>query len=393
MSSAAPTPGGVSIDCVDACVDFPIFDAKSRSLKKAVLGSAGGAIGRNASNVVVVEALKDICEKKIYLEVEYARCAMILVRHNEGNRDKLADAARIMENVQVETYGSMSKREKVEFILYQMKLQLLLGDLTKLYIVSRKVNPKVLDEPDMQILKISYFLFLFHIQETSADYESASSSLERVLEGLTLVQNQEELDAVDRALTELFQPLLNKAALAESIVLFKCLQNHTAEKIENIRALSDKYEVHLVRNDRAMRLIESFLSRELTTCRVEAYDAQSFLVLSPTYPRSTDFLLALHKQLVKKNLMIVALFFKRARLERIAALLETRFEEVEDNLCDLMLAKLVGGKIDRPARFVEFRGETTDEEVIDKWVKNINEIADMIDFVCERIEREEVKAK
>src|SRR5699024_10968068 len=30
------------------------------SLKKAVLGSAGGAIGRNASNVVVVEALKDI---------------------------------------------------------------------------------------------------------------------------------------------------------------------------------------------------------------------------------------------------------------------------------------------------------------------------------------------
>lgn len=60
MTRAAPTPGGVSIDCVDACVDFPIFDAKSRSLKKAVLGSAGGAIGRNASNVVVVEALNDI---------------------------------------------------------------------------------------------------------------------------------------------------------------------------------------------------------------------------------------------------------------------------------------------------------------------------------------------
>src|SRR5699024_3027607 len=50
----------VSIDTYDACVDFPIFDAKSRSLKKAFLGSAGGAIGRNASNVVTVEALKDI---------------------------------------------------------------------------------------------------------------------------------------------------------------------------------------------------------------------------------------------------------------------------------------------------------------------------------------------
>ena len=34
-----------SIDIVGAAVDFPIFDAKTRSLKKAVLGRAGGKIG------------------------------------------------------------------------------------------------------------------------------------------------------------------------------------------------------------------------------------------------------------------------------------------------------------------------------------------------------------
>jgi len=50
----------VRVDTWDACVDFPIFDAKTRSLKKSVLGAAGGVIGSNASNVVVVEALKDI---------------------------------------------------------------------------------------------------------------------------------------------------------------------------------------------------------------------------------------------------------------------------------------------------------------------------------------------
>ena len=41
-------------------MEFPIFDAKTRSLKKAFLGKAGGAIGRNESNVVVIEALRDI---------------------------------------------------------------------------------------------------------------------------------------------------------------------------------------------------------------------------------------------------------------------------------------------------------------------------------------------
>lgn len=50
----------VRIQTHEAWVEFPIFDAKSRSLKKAFLGKAGGAIGRNESNVVVIEALRDI---------------------------------------------------------------------------------------------------------------------------------------------------------------------------------------------------------------------------------------------------------------------------------------------------------------------------------------------
>ena len=35
----------VRVDTWDACVDFPIFDAKSRSLKKAMMSTAGGKIG------------------------------------------------------------------------------------------------------------------------------------------------------------------------------------------------------------------------------------------------------------------------------------------------------------------------------------------------------------
>ena len=55
-------PGpGPHIETQSAWVEFPIFDAKSRSLKKTFLGkAAGGTIGRNDSNVVVVEALRDI---------------------------------------------------------------------------------------------------------------------------------------------------------------------------------------------------------------------------------------------------------------------------------------------------------------------------------------------
>lgn len=49
----------VNIEVSNASVDFPIFDAKTRSLKKAVLGKVGGKIGTEAK-VPIIEALHDI---------------------------------------------------------------------------------------------------------------------------------------------------------------------------------------------------------------------------------------------------------------------------------------------------------------------------------------------
>jgi ABC-2 type transport system ATP-binding protein len=49
----------VSVDVWNAFVDFPIFDAKTRSLKKQVLGKVGGKIGTE-TRVPIIEALHDI---------------------------------------------------------------------------------------------------------------------------------------------------------------------------------------------------------------------------------------------------------------------------------------------------------------------------------------------
>ncbi len=49
----------VSIDVHNAYVDFPIFDAKTRSMKKRVLGKVGGKIGTE-TKVPIIEALHDV---------------------------------------------------------------------------------------------------------------------------------------------------------------------------------------------------------------------------------------------------------------------------------------------------------------------------------------------
>ncbi|NON70953.1 ABC transporter ATP-binding protein [Corynebacterium ulcerans] len=94
----------VSIDTYNACVDFPIFEAKSRSMKKAFLGAAGGAIGRNKDNTVVVEALRDV---NLHLK-EGDRIG--LVGHNGAGKSTLL---RLLSGIYEPTRGSAHVRGRV----------------------------------------------------------------------------------------------------------------------------------------------------------------------------------------------------------------------------------------------------------------------------------------
>jgi 26S proteasome regulatory subunit N5 len=48
---------------------------------------------------------------------------------------------------QVETFGSMEKKEKVEFILEQMRLCIAKKDYIRTQIISKKINTKFFDDP------------------------------------------------------------------------------------------------------------------------------------------------------------------------------------------------------------------------------------------------------
>jgi ABC-2 type transport system ATP-binding protein len=94
----------VSIETHNAWVEFPIFDAKSRSLKKTFLGKAGGTVGRNTSNVLVIEALRDIT-----LSLSMGD-RVGLVGHNGAGKSTLL---RLMSGIYEPTRGSAIVRGKV----------------------------------------------------------------------------------------------------------------------------------------------------------------------------------------------------------------------------------------------------------------------------------------
>lgn len=87
----------VRIVVEDASVDFPIFDAKARSLKNTVLGVVGGRIGPNQSKVVVIQALRGI-----NLTLEHG-ARVGLVGHNGAGKSTLL---RLLSGIYEPTGGS-----------------------------------------------------------------------------------------------------------------------------------------------------------------------------------------------------------------------------------------------------------------------------------------------
>ena len=117
----------------------------------------------------LVVALRDITDGKIFLERERAQLTRAWATIQE-QADDIAKAASVLQEVHVETYGSLSKRDKVEFILEQLRLTLAAQDFVRAAIVAGKVSRKHLAEESMEDYKVRFFqlITISHRHEKNA---------------------------------------------------------------------------------------------------------------------------------------------------------------------------------------------------------------------------------
>jgi ABC-2 type transport system ATP-binding protein len=99
----SPDASQISITTKDACVDFPIFDAKSRSLKKTVMGVVGGNIDSD-SRVPIIEALRGVT-----LSLDHG-ARVGLVGHNGAGKSTLL---RLLSGIYEPTRGIAEIRGRV----------------------------------------------------------------------------------------------------------------------------------------------------------------------------------------------------------------------------------------------------------------------------------------
>lgn len=322
----------------------------------------------------LIETLRTVTDGKVYLEVERARVTRILakIKEDEGN---VNDAADIMQDLQVETFGSMEKREKTDFILEQMRLCLLKRDYVRANIISKKINIRYFKETEVQDLKLRYYDLMIEYSLHENEYLNVCKHYRQIYDTPVVKED----------------PAQAKKAI-ENAVLFVVLapfDNEQSDLIQRVYLESDEVETPIYRD-----LLKCFITSELMRWPMIEQIYGPTLGQNPALAggdeASTKRLKELHNRVVEHNIRVIAKYYTRITTKRLTQLLDLPDKDCEAFLSKLVVSKTIYAKIDRPAGIVSFAKSKHPNEVLNEWSQDINGLLGLIEKTCHLITKEEI---
>ncbi|XP_034936172.1 26S proteasome non-ATPase regulatory subunit 12 [Chelonus insularis] len=329
--------------------------------------------------IKLIETLRSVTEGKIYVEVERARLTHRLAKLKEEDGD-ISGAAAIMLELQVETYGSMSRREKASLILEQMRLCLAKQDFVRTQIIAKKINVKFFEDEndtETQNLKLKYYELMMELARHEGWYLELCRHNRAVLETPAFLY-----DAKKR-----------HTALSRA-VLYLVLAPHEPEQADlTHRLLADKLLEEIPTYKELLRL---FVNPELIKwsglCEIYERTLRATEVFSSSTEEGRKRWTELRNRVVEHNIRIMAKYYTKITLTRMAELLDLPVDETEACLCKLVETGVISARTDRPAGVVRFTGTQEPAALLDAWAASLSKLMSLVNHTTHLIHQEEMLA-
>ncbi|EEH54574.1 uncharacterized protein MICPUCDRAFT_34916 [Micromonas pusilla CCMP1545] len=382
------------------------------SKRRAQLKQAVGAMVKEAMTFVdkapnlevktkLIETLNDVTAGKIFVEVEKARLTRALAKIKE-EAGLTNEAAEIMQEVAVETYGALSKHEKLFFIEEQVRLCLDKGDTVRAQILSRKINPRSFDEiekkknasvehaegyfeatdptiPSVPELKLRYYQLMIRFHSHSDDY----------LEVCRCYQNVMECDGIK-------DDAAKCTAALKKVVWYVTLAANEPMQQSLLHSISK--DTRLIDLPLHKQLTKQFTTKEIIHWDVlsgafaaeMAHETDIFGDSKRGEKRRAD----LRQRVIEHNLLVIGAYYSRVTMTRLGELLCLPPDETEKHLSDLVVAKKVSAKIDRPGGVVDFKTKAQGADwLLNQWVGKIDKLLSTLDKANHLIHKEAMARK
>ncbi|GAA5868102.1 hypothetical protein JCM8547_003345 [Rhodosporidiobolus lusitaniae] len=334
----------------------------------------------------LIETLREVTEGKIYLEVPRARVTRTLSQIKESQGDINA-ASDLLQELQVETFGSMERREKVDFILEQMRLLKAQEDWEKMAIVAKRINLKWLGEKEHEDLKLRYYSLQILYGLHMSKYLDVAKHYRAVYATSSIADSPEASAAVLRNIVYFLvlapydneqSDLLNRVyqddrlkEMKESFDLVKCFIDPELRRWPNIQELYGD----------ALRRTKVFGSKGVAGVEGDIEEEEK-------HAKGEERWKVLHDRIVEHNIRVVAGYYTRITLPRLASFLSLPVNDTELFLSRLVTSKTVYAKIDRPAGLVSFVKPKSGDEVLNEWSSDVGKLMGLIEKSCHLIAKE-----
>lgn len=324
----------------------------------------------------LIDTLRTVTLGKIHVEVERARLTRKLaeIRENEG---QIAEAADVLNELQVETFGSMDRREKVDFILEQMRLGLARKDYIRTQIISKKVSIKFFEEEATHDLKLKYYNLMLELAQHEKNYLNMCKYYRAIFD-TPRIQSDEGAW---------------KSAL-QNAVLFLVLAQHDNEQSDLVaRVVQEKKlnELPVVKE-----ILTAFTTMEIVPWRVFDGQFSPFLSQTAVFGDSEvgkDRYKDLRTRVVEHNLRVMSGYYERVSVDRLSEILELNTRDAEAALSVLVSRGVITAKIDRPAGVVAFRRRASTNDTLNTWATSLSSLMSLLDKTTHLITKERMVHK
>lgn len=363
-----------------------VLSRKRSILKLAVAGMVQKCMewvpltGDRASRLALLATIRSVTEGKIYLEAERARATRTLADMLEREDGKTVEAAEIMQEVQVETFGSLEKREKVDFILEQMRLSIAVSHFQKALLISRKLTTKTFETPGFQDLRLRYLDLMILLSLHDEKYLDCCKHYHAIYT-TKLADSPADPSAAAAATAA-----LKLAVIFVVLAPFSNEQSDLMNKLFREKPLAD---LALYRE-----FLRTFLSKEILRWPVvqQAFgdELRAFPQLFGTDADSVRRWQHLCERVIEHNTRTIAAFYSQITLKRFAELLDLEQSEAERVLCKLVTGKMVQAKIDRILAVVDFEQAKSADGILNSWSSRVDSLLSLMVKTSHQIGKEEM---
>lgn len=316
------------------------------------------------TKVALIETLRTVSAGKMFVELELARMTRILADMKEKDGD-VVGACDIMQDLSVETIGAMEAREKLDFILDQVRLCLARKDYVRAEIISKKVTSKQTDKEEFQDLRLKYFNLMIELHTHKDEHLELCKAYDSIYRTKSVQEDEKQ-----------WQQALSKAVI---FLVLSPFDHDVSEMLERFKT------------DPKVDQLPAFKSA------LVAFTTHELIPWPPTFEQdfkqhsefSSDKLWeSLHKRVIQSNIRVVSKYYTQVSAERLAQLLQLDGEKTEEYLSEMVSSKQLFAKIDRCVGTITFKKPEPPALVLNGWSADVSSLLALVDKTCHLINKE-----